>query len=488
MTSTSKLEGYIIKNLMVNNSFTLNYLQKLHPDFFSDKYKEIIKGIHAFYKKNQRSPNKEILCDIILPKVISSDDKKLAATIDLVESIGLVTIETTDLKIIEEETQLFIKRNVYIKAITDGVDLIKSNKFDEIVSLFDSALEKLSFNDDFGLDYFSDLEGRLERAATLNEATSTTYPSLDRLMGGGYRSKALFIYAGPANTGKTLVLNDSAANLVMQGKNVVYFTLELAQDYIAQRTDAKYSQVSMNEINASPEMALKKAILKRDENKTKNKKVGKLIYKYYGPNTVSSNDMYALIKNMEMKMGIKFDFVFVDYLKLLKPNGKLYSDNMYGKLEAVCQELRGMAAELDVCVVTASQTTRDSYNSNQIGMAQMSDSLGIAQTADVIITLIRNDQMNEQNLMMLQLAKSRFSRNEGSVTMKVDYDYMRLIDVDEKDGQTNLRKNITIAGPKNVKQEKKEVRVRVAEGDEDYENSPIPKTTPKATTQVEEVF
>ncbi len=424
----SKLEQYIVKNLVLNSGFAINYLSKLDPKFFESGCEDIIKGIHAFYKRNNRAPSFPIIQDILIPKMFPKpeDESKRQSLIELTDNIQMINIPTNDQKIIEEETQGFIKRNVYIQAIMTGVELVEAKKFDEIVDIFDKAYEKLSFNDDYGLDYFRDLEARMERTGTLNESISTTYPSLDTLVGGGYRRKSIFIYAGPANIGKTLVLNDSALNMTLAGYNVLYFSLELAQDYLGQRTDAKYAQVAMNKINEDPEAALKKAITRRDQEAPSSKK-GSLIYKYYGPNTVSS-------KNIENKMGIKFDFIFVDYLKLIKPNGKLYADNMYGKLEAVTQELRGMACELDVCVVTASQTNRESYNSNSIGMENLSDSLGIAQTADVIVTLARNEAINQDDCILMNIAKSRFSRNQGQIMMKVDYDYMRLVDTNEKGG------------------------------------------------------
>jgi replicative DNA helicase len=322
-----------------------------------------------------------------------------------------------------------------MKAFIKGMDFLKEGKHDELVATMEESF-RLNFDESLGLDYFEDLETRLERSKIVNEVVSTGLPSLDVLMGGGYRRKALFVYAGPGNVGKSLVLNDAASTVALKGYNVLYVSLELAEDYISQRTDAKFSGVSMNVINASPEEAIKKAILKRNVLRQEGHKIGKIIYKDYPPNTASCNDIRGLLKTLETKKNFKVDFIIIDYIKLLKANGKFLGDNLYNKLGTVCEEMRALAIEYNACVLSASQTGRQTYGSASVGMEDVSDSIAIPQTADVLVTLARNTTLNKEDSILLSMVKSRFSRNMGQMQAKIDYDYMKLVDINNSGSYT----------------------------------------------------
>jgi replicative DNA helicase len=426
-----KIELYIIKSLLESDVYIRNYGTKMSGELFSATNQDIVNGILAFYRKNGKAPPAKILEDIVLPKVCKNSKERIQKCSDVLDTVLAIKAHVEEnAKFLQDETKKFIKtRNIMI-AFGKCVELLNEHKHEEIVKTMEDSF-RINFDESLGLDYFKDLESRMERCNISNEKISTGLPTLDKMIGGGYRRKALFVYAGPGNVGKSLVLNDAASTLALNGYNVIYFSLELAEDYISQRTDAKFAQVSMNEINVKPEDAIKKAIAKRDIMTQEGKKLGKLIYKDYSPNEISCNDIRAFLTTLEKKNDFKPDFIIIDYVKLLKASGKVYGDNLYGKLGTVCEEMRALGKEYNACVITASQTGRQSYNSSSIGMEDVADSIAISQTADVLITLARNTALNQDNLILLNLVKSRFSRNEGQFQAKIDYDYMKLVDVSE---------------------------------------------------------
>lgn len=431
------LEYYILNTIFKDELYTRSFISKIQPNIFSPILDKIVKSVMAYYKKYSKVPSINLLKNQIIPKFCKDTELTLInEKIDIIENLEFNINEAREW--LQEETKNFIKIRTVMNALMNCAPLIKQGKYEKIVSLMEEAF-KINFDETFGLDYFDELEQRKERCKEKEEIISTGIKCLDNAIGGGLRRKTLCLFAGPANTGKTLCLNDVASSLAFNGYNVLYLSLELSEDYISQRTDAKFAEVPMSEINVNPEFAIKKAIARRDALKKENKKLGKLIYKEYSPNEICSNDIRGLLKNLEIKNDFKPDFVIVDYLRLVRPNGKTLSDNTYGRITTVCEELRSIGMLHNCCVLTASQTGRQSYNTNEIGMQDLSDSIGIAQTADIIITLLRPKEMESENIMILNVAKSRFSKQGQSMTVGVDYNFMRLVDLD--DNETEIKKD-----------------------------------------------
>lgn len=427
---SDKIEQLIIKNLFESDVYARTYIDKLGPDIFSDKYQGIIKGLYFYYKKFHQIPKLELFEKGVLPKIHKNDDDGFNKSKEVLDDITSIQIDPAEMAgFMAEETKKFVKTRTIMNAFTKCVELVETDH-DQIVSIMEKAFH-LNFDESLGMEYFEGLEARLERSQIGTKIISTGIPTFDKQVGGGYRKKSMFVFAAASNVGKTLFLNDAATNMVNAGHNVLYLSLELSEDYISQRTDAKFADVSMNEINVTPANAIKKAIILRDLKKKSGKKLGKLYYKEYAPNSVSCNDIRALLKNLEAKKDFKPDFIIVDYIKLIKPQGKIYGDNMYMKLGTVCEEVRALAMEYDCCVLTAAQTGRQSFGSNSVGMEDVADSIAISQTADVLVTLARDASLDAASSILCSLVKSRFSRNVGQFMLKVDYEYMRLIDMNE---------------------------------------------------------
>ncbi len=426
----ASLEKFIIKMMLENEHFLQTYASRLSHDIFSQEYRKLAGCILHFFKEKKKNPNRRILEEIYIPKIYDDSDEK-NEVLSLLSNIYSMDISHSEITVtLKKEIASFIQeRHILNKLITAYSELTNHKNKDKCLSILKQAFE-VSVDDSLGLDYFEDLESRADRIATANDPIiDSGMKTLNELLGGGYRKKALYVFAGPANSGKSLILNDAAVNLAMNKFNVLYVCLELSEDYVAQRTDAKFGDSPMNSLNANPVDGIKKAAAKLKSMKESGKQVGTLWYKEWAPNAANYTDIIALMKNIENKKGIKFDFIIIDYLKLLGAAGKVFGDSMYSKLTTVCEEVRRLAIEENVCVLSASQTNRESYGANAPGMENLSDSIGIAQTADCIVTIGRDASLDKEEMALLTIAKSRFSKRGTSFLVKVDYDFMKLIDI-----------------------------------------------------------
>lgn len=448
------LEKYILKMMVENELFLKSYATKISKDIFSKDYRDLAKCVLHYFKEKGKIPNRKILEELYLPKVIpDADDRgKVMENLNEIYSLDVSHGEiATTLK--QDINQFIQERHILNRLVSAYSELTQNKDKNKCLSTLKEAFE-VHVEESLGLDYFEDLEARAKRLQeTAEPFIPTGLKTLDELLGGGYRKKALYVFAGPANSGKSLILNDAAATLAMKGFNVLYVCLELSEDYIAQRTDAKFGEIQMNLLNANPVDGVKKAMAKLKVMKESGKNPGTLWYKEWSPNAARYTDIVALMRNVENKKGIKFDFVVIDYLKLLNAAGKVYGDSMYSKLTTVCEEVRRLAMEEGVCVLSASQTNRESYTAHAPGMENLSDSIGIAQTADCIVTISMDASLNKEDMVLLSIVKSRFSKRGTSLTVKYDFDYMKLVDISDG-SQFKRMVSENIAKKEKVKKEK----------------------------------
>lgn len=457
------LEKYILKMMIENELFLKSYATKISKDIFSKNYRELAKCVLHYFKEKSKTPNRKILEELYLPKVIQ-DSEQREKVMEMLSDIYSLDVSHGEIEVsLKQDINQFIQeRHILNRLVSAYSELTQNKDKNKCLSTLKEAFE-VHVEESLGQDYFEDLEARAKRLSeTAEPFISSGLKTLDNLLGGGYRKKALYVFAGPANSGKSLILNDAAVNLTLNGYNVLYVCLELSEDYIAQRTDAKFGETQMNLLNANPVDGVKKAMAKLKVMRDAGKKLGTLWYKEWSPNTARYTDVAALMKNVESKKGIKFDFVIIDYLKLMAAAGKVYGDSMYSKLTTVCEEVRRLALEEGVCVLSASQTNRESYTAHAPGMENLSDSIGIAQTADAIVTISMDASLNKEDMVLLSLVKSRFSKRGTSLTVKYDFDYMKLVDI--SDG-SQFKKIVTENTAKKEKKAKEEKPARKVEDD-----------------------
>ena len=455
MSSKDKIELYILKGLLKLPDYCDKFIDKMHEDYFSEEVGRIIKGIKRVYMACKTSPSTKQLMDTIIPKVCKDDDEKIEECIDTLQEAEFADLPTESdgfYDWIVEETKTFIKRSRLEKGLVKCVELIEQNKLTEAVDEIIKAND-IIFDDSLGIDYLDDVEKRMEYLRNPGTIINTGINKLNHAIGGGWRPKSLNIFGAATNVGKTLILGDITCRLMNQGYNGLYLTLEINEHILSNRIDANITDMSMSDIPYHVDELYERLVEKKKEREhlhkqdpEHNKPFGRLIVKEYPPGTVNANQILSLVRDLELRKGrFKPDFLVVDYLGLMIPNGKAFSDNTYGKLKTVAEELRAVGCVLDIPVFSAVQVNREGYNSSYVGLNKTSDSMGIPQSADLMIMISRDDEADQSNLMYWNVAKSRFSRNGEQFTLEVDYDHMKLIGDDEFDTDEYTKNAINLA-------------------------------------------
>ena len=422
--SLNKTELYILKGLLTFDDYCSKFIEKVQPSAFSPEVGPIVKAIKQFYAKYNKPPSVEILCDKALPKFFNDDKEMIEYASDILVDAKLLNFDKENyFDYLVDETKSFIKRSAIENALMEAMPLVERGKMDEAVGLIAEA-NAINFDDSLGLDYFEDLKERAERMKSGESLMLTGMSQLDLQIGGGWHRKSLNIFGAATNVGKTLVLSDITLKLIAQGYHGLYISLEIYEDLLANRIDANLADIALGDLADDPDKMMNVLLKMKEEAETKDKPFGRLIIKESAPGCLSANGIMTLVRELELKRGgFKPDFIVVDYIGLMTPNTSSFSDNTYGKLKTVAEELRAVGSLLDVPVFSAVQVNRDAFNSSHVGLENTSDSMGIPMTADLMIMITRPE---DSDIMKWHIAKSRFSRNGQTMDVNVTYDRMRL--------------------------------------------------------------
>lgn len=435
MSSGDKTEAYIIKGLLSFPDYAARFLEKLDKDFFSDEGAAIVRTLQTFHNKYSKIPSLGILCDKELPKFkpCSKNPEFLSDCEEYVHSV--VSLKVDKDKFYEylcDETKQFIKTKRIENSLVELVQLMDQGKTDEAVkAVLDAA--SVHFDESLGLDYFEDLESRIEKMKSPDSVIPSGIDALDEKIGGGWHRKGLVIFGAATNVGKTLILGDIACKLVNQGLNGLYVSLEINENILANRIDANLTDISMSDLYDDPDRLMAEIMARKKQAEDTGNEFGRFIIKEYPPATMNANQLLSLVRELELKRnGFKPDFICVDYLGLMIPNGKGFSDNTYGKLKTAAEELRAVGCILDVPIFSAVQINREGFNESHIGLDKTADSIGIPMTADLMFMISRTEDMAANNQIYFNVAKSRYSKNGDGLYLKVDYDHMRIYDENQE--------------------------------------------------------
>lgn len=408
------------------------YVMKIEKEFFSEQYRGFFSVFQAYYKKYGKPPAQTVFK---IEYDDGSDEQKNVLSIYEAIKTNYSNIKLMDQNYLLDSLNIFVKKSFIKKALLQSYDDYESGDYDKIIRSFQNLNEAIIDNDMgknyFDVDFFAG-KYKSEKAGTNINTGSNQF---DQNFGGLHR-KTLTIVAGPSNVGKTMFLVNLAASLLQMRdelKNILYVTLEIDEEQIGKRIDGslfgepiKYLKQKISD-NATNEELLKRFITCREGG---NRLVIKALRS--GSNCA---DLEALIRNLvfvplpgEEKI-FKPDVVLVDYLGLLRPNHPNKNHNSYEIGRNIAEELRTISQDFNLAIVAAAQTNRSSF-SDEVGQDSISDSIAIAQTADIMLTLNRNEVLDQANQMMVYLAKSRFSRAGAKFMFAADYDCMRLNDID----------------------------------------------------------
>lgn len=329
-----------------------------------------------------------------------------------------------------DEFEAFTKRQELERAILKSADMLEKGEYGPVEKLIKDAVQ-ISLQKDMGTDYFSSPKDRINRYFNSGGQVSTGWPQMDKLLYGGFNRGELNIFAGGSGSGKSLVMMNIALNWLQQGLNGVYITLELSEELTALRTDAMLTNMSTREIRKDVDSTEIKV-------KMVSKKAGK--YRIKGmPAQSNVNDIRSYLKEVQIQTGIKVDFVMVDYLDLVMPvSVKVSPNDQFIKDKYVSEELRNLAKELGVLMVTASQLNRSAVEEIEFDHSHIAGGISKINTADNVFGIFTSRSMRERGKYQIQCMKSRSSTGVGQ---KIDLEYnietMRITDENPDNYENN---------------------------------------------------
>ena len=424
-----KIETVILKNLVHNEEYLRKVLPFLKEDYFTDNNDKIVFDlIDGFVKKYNKKPSIESL-EVLLQD--SSLPEKMYEDVYVVIN-NLKLFEVNELDWLIDQTENFCKDRALYNAIISSIAIIdgKDKKLSKegIPTLLQEALGTC-FDDSVGHDYIDDAEERFKFYNFKEDKIPFDLDYFNKITQGGLPNKTLNIVMAGTGAGKSLFMCHMASNVLSQNKNVLYITMEMAEERIAERLDANLLNIEIDQIKDLPEQMFNNRIKKFSEKTT-----GKLIIKEYPTAVAHSGHFKALLNELSLKRKFKPDIIFIDYLNIcassrFKPGGGV---NSYTYIKAIAEELRGLAVEFNLPVVSATQTTRDGYQNTDVGLTDTSESFGLPATADFMFALISNDDLEQLNQLMVKQLKNRY--NDPTLYKRfmigVDRTKMKLYDVE----------------------------------------------------------
>ncbi len=423
------IEQTILANLISNEEYARKVLPFLKPEYFQNNNEKIVfEEISKFAVKYSKLPT-SISLQVELDNRKDLNEQVYKDITTLVETLNA---EPVDNQWLLDTTETFCKEKAVYNAVVDGISIIegrdKKRKPDALPSLLTDALA-VSFDNRVGHDYFKDAEARFEYYHKKEKRIPFDLEFFNKITKGGLPQKTLNIALAGTGIGKSLFMCHMAANCLNQGRNVLYITLEMAEERIAERIDANLMNISMDDLHDLP-----KKMYEDKMERVYNKTQGKLIIKEYPTASAHTNHFRALIQELAIKKSFKPEIIFVDYLNICASSRFRSGTNInsYTMIKSIAEELRGLAVENNLPIVSATQTTRSGFVSTDIGLEDTSESFGLPATADFMFALISTEEMEELNQITVKQLKNRYndpSTNKRFV-LGIDRSKMRLYDVE----------------------------------------------------------
>ncbi len=429
----NRLEQIILKNLIHNEEFTRKVLPFIKADYFSDQTEKLVfKEVFEFVNKYKNLPTHESLVINITEKT-NLTESQVRESLELLKDIDITKEEKVELQWLTEQTEKFCQDKAIYNAIMESVSILdeKNGKKTkgEIPQLLADALG-VSFDSNVGHDYMQDFNERYDFYHRVETRVRFDLDIFNKITKGGLPIKTLNIALAGTGVGKSLFMCHVAAGCISQGHNVLYITLEMAEEKIAERIDANLLNVDLNELQS-----ISRDDYERKFEALKSKTHGKLIIKEYPTASASALHFRALLNELRLKKNFKPDIIFIDYLNIcssarIKPGGNV---NSYTYIKSIAEELRGLAVEFALPVVSATQTTRSGYSNSDPGLEDTSESFGLPATADFMFALVTNEELEGLNQILVKQLKNRYSDPNfyKRFVVGVDRPKMRLYDAEQ---------------------------------------------------------
>jgi replicative DNA helicase len=432
-----RIEKTILSNLVFNEEFARKTLPFLKLEYFSD-YTErtIFDLIDVYVKKYNKMPSKEALTIDLTNRTDVSDEQYKSCGQYVNE---LQVDETTQLEWLFNRTEKFCQDKAVHNAIYESIKILDDKSGEKskgsIPQILSNALA-VSFDTSIGHDFLGDYGPRYEFYHQKEKRIPFDLDYLNKITKGGLPNKTLNIALAGTGVGKSLFMCHCAAGNLMAGQNVLYITMEMAEERIAERIDANLLNTAIDELELLPRDIYEKKILK-----VRDKTAGKLIIKEYPTAGAGSANFRHLLNELKIKKNFVPDIIYIDYLNICMSSRIKFGANVnsYTYIKAIAEELRGLAVEANVPIVSATQTTRSGFSNSDVELTDTSESFGLPATADFMFALISSEKLQDLNQIMIKQLKNRY--NDPTVYRKfvvgVDRAKMKLYDV-EQSGQDDI--------------------------------------------------
>ena len=429
---TQTIERTALSSLISNEDYARKVIPHMRADYFSDRAERLVfEEIKAFTDKYQKIPTQTSL-EVEVQNRKDLNEEDFRRVIDVIKTLST---EEVDYDWLVDSTEQFCKDKAVYNAIIEGIQIIDGKSKDADVSAIPSILSDalaVGFDNHVGHDYVLDSDSRYDYYHRTETRIPFDLDYFNRITKGGLPPKTLNIALAGTGVGKSLFMCHMAANCLSQGKNVLYITLEMAEERIAERIDANLMNVTIDDLHDLP-----KAMFESKIDNIRKSTSGQLIIKEYPTASAHCAHFRGLIKELAIKKSFRPEIIFIDYLNICASTRFKGSSNVnsYTMIKSIAEELRGLAVETNVPIMSATQTTRTGFVSSDVGLEDTAESFGLPATADFMFALLTNDELDDLNQICVKQLKNRY--NDPNVNKRfvlgLDRARMKLYDVKQKE-------------------------------------------------------
>ena len=431
----ANIEQTILRNLLTDEKYMRKVLPFIKPDYFQGVYKTLFREVGKYVAKYNKLPSSESLSIELQDANMSQDQFTMA--MEIVPQ--LFTIEKIDQEWLLNNTEKWCQDRAIYNSIMESISIIDGKHDSLTKNALPELLQKalgVAFDTNVGHDYIENAEERYDFYHKEEDRIPFDLDYFNKITKGGVPRKTLNIALAGTGVGKSLYMCHVAASSLVEGRNVLYITMEMAEERIAERIDANLLNVPIDQLDS-----MSKDMFTEKVNNLARKTTGRLIVKEYPTGSAHAGHFRALLNELKLKKQFEPDVIFVDYLNIcassrMKAMGG--SINSYTYIKAIAEELRGLAVEFDLPIFSATQTTRSGYSNSDVGLEDTSESFGLPATADLMFALISTEELEKDGQMMVKQLKNRYNdpTQHKRFVIGVDRSKMRLYDVEES--QQNL--------------------------------------------------
>lgn len=428
---TTRIETTILKHLVNDEDYARKVIPFLQSEYFIESTERILLNkIVEFVGEYNTIPTRESL-------LIELDRDDKIADGEFEKATELVKNLTIDEKVQKEwlldQTETFCQERAVYNAIMDSIQIIdgkdKEHGKGAIPDILTKALS-VSFDSHIGHDFLEDYDERFEFYHRKEERIPFDIELLNQITKGGLPRKSLNIILAGTGVGKSLAMCHMASANLMDGKNVLYITMEMAEEKIAERIDANLLNVSLDDLKALPQQMYQKKV-----SRVKEKTLGKLIIKEYPTASAHVGHFRHVVNELGLKRNFTPDIIYIDYLNICMSQRIRAGSNVnsYTYVKAIAEELRGLAVEKNIPIVSATQTTRSGYSNSDPGLEDTSESFGLPATADLMLALVSTEELEDLDQILVKQLKNRYSdpNSNKRFVVGIDRAKMRLFDAED---------------------------------------------------------